>query len=82
MNDSVFEKLQKVIHEELGQPPEKVTLFSLLVEDLECDSLDTVELVMAIEDAFAIDIPDEDIAPFYTAKVGDLVAYIQGRLAA
>jgi acyl carrier protein len=59
----------------LGVEPEKVTLEASFVEDLGADSLDTVELVMAFEEEFGIEIPDEDAEQLQ--KVGDAVKYLQ-----
>jgi acyl carrier protein len=57
--------------------PEKVTNDASFVDDLGADSLDTVELVMAFEEEFTIDIPDEDAEQMHT--VGEAIAYIQKR---
>ena len=59
----------------MGVDPEKVTTEASFVDDLGADSLDTVELVMAFEEEFTIDIPDEDAEQMRT--VGDAVAYIE-----
>jgi len=57
---NIFEKVQSIVAEQLGVDVQKVTLEAKFSEDLGADSLDTVELVMAIEDKFDIEIPDED----------------------
>ncbi|HEU5209152.1 MAG TPA: acyl carrier protein [Longimicrobiales bacterium] len=68
-------KVKEIIINELGVEPEKVTLDASFVEDLGADSLDTVELVMAFEEEFGIEIPDEDAEKLQ--KVGDAVKYLQ-----
>ena len=75
MAENVADKVKEIIVNELGVEPEKVTPQASFVEDLGADSLDTVELVMAFEEAFEIDIPDEDTEKIRT--VGDAVTYIQ-----
>ena len=76
---SVFEDVKAVIVEVLGVDPEKVTLEASFREDLEADSLDLVELIMAFEDKFEEEIPDEDAQKITT--VGEAVAYVEKRLA-
>ncbi|CAN5719034.1 acyl carrier protein [soil metagenome] len=68
-------KVKDIIINELGVEAEKVTPEASFVEDLGADSLDTVELVMAFEEEFGIEIPDEDAEKLQT--VGDAIAYIQ-----
>lgn len=67
-------KVKDIIINELGVEPEKVTPEASFVEDLGADSLDTVELVMAFEEEFGIEIPDEDAEKLQT--VGDAINYI------
>jgi acyl carrier protein len=67
-------KVKDIIINELGVEAEKVTASASFVEDLGADSLDTVELVMAFEEEFGIEIPDEDAEKLQT--VGDAVNYI------
>jgi acyl carrier protein len=74
MADSTESKVREIIINELGVEPEKVTLEASFVEDLGADSLDTVELVMAFEEEFGIEIPDEDAEKLQT--VGDAVNYV------
>jgi len=74
MADSTESKVREIIINELGVEPEKVTLEASFVEDLGADSLDTVELVMAFEEEFGIEIPDEDAEKLQT--VGDAVKYV------
>lgn len=77
MADSAEDKVKEIIINELGVDPEKVTNDASFVEDLGADSLDTVELVMAFEEEFEIDIPDEDAEQMQT--VGDAVKYMKDR---
>jgi acyl carrier protein len=76
---SAFEDVKAIIVEVLGVDPEKVTLEASFREDLEADSLDQVELIMAFEDKFGGEISDEDAQQI--ATVGDAVAYIEKRMA-
>ena len=75
----VFEKVQKIISENLNVPLEKVTMDTHLVDDLGADSLDIVELIMALEEEFDIEIPDSDAEKVVT--VGDVVEYIKDHVA-
>lgn len=71
-----FDKIKEIIAEQLGvDDPETIALDTNLMKDLEADSLDAVEIIMAIEDTFDIEIPDEDAEKFQT--VGDLVRYVE-----
>lgn len=72
---SVIEKVKGIIVEQLGVEEEEVTMESSFIEDLGADSLDIVELVMALEEEFDIVIPDEDAEKIRT--VGEAVRYIQ-----
>ena len=71
---SVPEKVKTIIAEQLGVKPEEVTPEAKFIDDLGADSLDTVELVMALEEEFGIEIPDEEAEKLVT--VGDAVKYI------
>ena len=75
MADSIEDRVKEIIVNELGVEAEKVTLDASFVEDLGADSLDTVELVMAFEEEFGVDIPDEDAEQMRT--VGEAVAYLK-----
>lgn len=75
MADTAEARVKEIIVDELGVEADKVTLEASFVDDLGADSLDTVELVMAFEEEFGIDIPDEDAEQMRT--VGDAVSYIQ-----
>ena len=74
---AVQEKITEIIVEQLGVKPEEVTPEASFVDDLGADSLDTVELVVALEEEFGVEIPDEDAEKIQT--VGDAVKYIEER---
>ena len=78
MKDSIEARVKEIIVNELGVEAEKVTSEASFVEDLGADSLDTVELVMAFEEEFGIDIPDEDAEKMGT--VGEAIKYLQSNL--
>jgi acyl carrier protein len=73
-----FERVKDIIVEQLGVDPEKVTMEARFREDLEADSLDLVELIMAFEDEFGGEISDEEAQQIKT--VGQAVTYLQGRM--
>src|SRR4030095_15536269 len=75
MGKSVEEKVKEIIVEQLGVEEDDVTPAAKFIEDLGADSLDTVELVMALEEHFDIQIPDEDAEKI--ATVGDAIQYIK-----
>jgi acyl carrier protein len=75
MAASVNEKVKQIIVEQLGVDESEVTPTASFVDDLGADSLDTVELVMAFEEGFGIEIPDEDAEKIQT--VADAIAYIE-----
>lgn len=75
MAESTEERVREIIVNELGVESEKVNAEASFVEDLGADSLDTVELVMAFEEEFGIEIPDEDAENLQT--VGDAVRYLK-----
>ena len=76
--DNVEEKVKDIIVEELGVEREKLTPGASFMVDLGADSLDTVELVMAFEKEFDIDIPDEDAEKLRT--VGDAMNYLHQKI--
>ena len=73
--EEVFERVKKIIMEQLGTVEASVTMDASFLDDLEADSLDIVELVMALEEEFDIEIPDADAEKVVT--VGDVVEYIK-----
>jgi len=75
MADNIQEKVRDIIVEQLGVNPEQVTPEAKFIEDLGADSLDTVELVMAFEEEFGIDVPDEEAEKLQS--VGDVVRYVE-----
>jgi acyl carrier protein len=75
MVETTESRVKEIIINELGVESEKVTDDASFVEDLGADSLDTVELVMAFEEEFGIDIPDEDAEQMRT--VGDAISYLK-----
>ncbi|MFN2433546.1 MAG: acyl carrier protein [Gemmatimonadota bacterium] len=74
---SVEAKVKEIIVENLGVDQEKVTEEASFVEDLGADSLDTVELVMAFEEEFDVEIPDEDAERMRT--VGEAITYLKSK---
>jgi acyl carrier protein len=74
----VEEKVKEIISKQLGLDKSEVTPEASFVEDLGADSLDTVELVMAFEEAFNIEIPDEDAEKI--TKVKDAIEYIKNKV--
>ncbi|TDP55985.1 acyl carrier protein [Aminicella lysinilytica] len=69
-----FDKIRDIIVEQLSVDESMVTMDTNLMKDLEADSLDAVEIIMAIEEEFDIEIPDEEAEKFQL--VGDLVKYV------
>ena len=74
----IFDKIKEIIAEQLGVDGDVVTMETNLMKDLEADSLDAVEIIMAIEDEYDIEIPDEDAEKFQT--VTDIVKYVEDRI--
>lgn len=72
----VFEKIKKMIVDELGVSEDKVVLEARLSEDLGIDSIDAVEIVMFIEDEYEVQVSDEEA--FGLKTVQDLVTYVEG----
>ncbi len=76
----IEQKVIEIVCKQLNVPKEKVARSTSFVNDLGADSLDTVELVMEIEDSFDLSIPDEDAEKIQT--VGDAITYIEQKLSA
>jgi acyl carrier protein len=75
--DVIFEKVKKIVAEQLEIEPDKVTPEANFANDLNADSLDTVELVMALEEAFDVEIPDEAAEKITTVQA--VVDYINNK---
>ena len=75
MAKPVEERVKEIIVEQLGVEEDEVLPAAKFIEDLGADSLDTVELVMALEEEFDLEIPDEDAEKI--ATVGDAISYIK-----
>lgn len=71
----VFEKVKEIVVEQLGVEEDEVTLEASFIDDLGADSLDIVELIMALEEEFDLEIPDKEAEKIST--VGDAVEYIK-----
>ncbi|MFM7713513.1 MAG: acyl carrier protein, partial [Microcystis sp.] len=80
MSAEIFDRVKKVVVEQLEVEPEKVTPEASFANDLQADSLDVVELVMALEEEFDIEIPDEAAEQIDT--VGKAADYISGKVEA
>ncbi len=78
--DAIFEKVKAIIVDQLGVGETEVTIEASFIDDLGADSLDLVELVMALEEEFDLEVPDEDAEKLVT--VGDAVDYIKQNSAA
>ena len=74
----VFDKIREIIVEQLQVDEDEITLETNLMKDLSADSLDAVEIIMAIEEEFDLEIPDEEAEKFQL--VGDLVKYVDEKL--
>ena len=71
----MFEKIRSIISEKLGIDEEEITMESAFIEDLNADSLDIVELIMALEDELEMEIPDEEAETFVTEA--DIVKFMK-----
>ena len=74
----VFEKVKKIIAEELNIDAAKITMESNLVEDLEADSLSVMQTIMELEEEFGLTVEDEDVNNLRT--VGDIVKYCESKV--
>lgn len=71
----MFEKVVEIIREQLSVEDKKITMETSLMKDLEADSLDAVEIIMALEDEFGVEIPDTEAENF--KSIGDIVKFIE-----
>ena len=78
-SEEIFDKVKEIIVEQLGVADTSVTLEASFIDDLGADSLDIVELIMALEEEFDIEIPDADAEK--VVSVGDVVDYIKDHIA-
>lgn len=76
-NPTIEERVIKIVCDQMGATPDKVTRETSFINDLGADSLDTVELVMSFEDEFEVSIPDEDAETLQT--VGTAIDYISSK---
>ncbi|TMI73614.1 MAG: acyl carrier protein [Bacillati bacterium ANGP1] len=75
---SIFDRVKNIVVEQLGVAADEVSPGSSFVDDLGADSLDVVELVMALEEEFGVEIPDEDAEKI--ATVGEAVKYVEAHM--
>ena len=75
--EEIAERIKGIIVEQLGVGLEEVTPEASFIEDLGADSLDIVELIMALEEEYDMEIPDEDAEKIQTVQ--DVISYVQGR---
>lgn len=78
-SEEIFEKVKKIIVEQLGVSETSITMEASFIDDLGADSLDIVELIMALEEEFDMEIPDSDAEK--VATVSDVVEYIKSHVA-
>ncbi|HIU69878.1 MAG: acyl carrier protein [Clostridiales bacterium] len=71
----IFEKVRKILSEQLGVDEDSIQEDSLLAEDLGADSLDAIDIVMSVEDEFGLEVPDEVVESMST--VSDIVKFIE-----
>ncbi|MBC8215401.1 MAG: acyl carrier protein [Candidatus Marinimicrobia bacterium] len=74
---AAFDKVKDVVMDKLGVEESKITMEASFIDDLGADSLDTVELIMDLEEEFGIEIPDEDAEKLTT--VGAVIEYVEGK---
>ena len=78
MKRNIEEKVKEIAIDQLGVIPDTVVPTALFIEDLGADSLDAVELIMAFEEEFAVEIPDEEAETFKT--VGDVIKFLEEKV--
>ncbi len=74
----VFEKIQELLAEQMNIDKAKITRKSHIINDIKADSLDVVEMLIALEDEFEISVPDEDAKDLFV--IGDLADYVQQKI--
>lgn len=74
----LFEKVRDIIAEQLDAEAAEITMETSMMKDLDADSLDAVEIMMALEDEFGVTIPDEDAESF--KNIGDIVTYLEPKI--
>lgn len=74
----IFEKVKGIVAEQLDVEVEDIAMETSLMKDLDADSLDAVEIIMALEDEFDVEVPDEDAEAF--KNIGDIVNYIEEKI--
>ncbi|MEM7403007.1 MAG: acyl carrier protein [Myxococcota bacterium] len=75
MEENIAQKVKQIVADQLGILPEKIDLGAKFTDDLEMDSLDVVEMVLAFEEKFQVKIPDDEVKNIVT--VGEAIAYIE-----
>ncbi len=75
----IVEKVKDIVAEQLDVEVGDITMETSLMKDLDADSLDAVEIIMALEDEFDVEIPDEDAEAF--KNIGDIVNYVEEKIA-
>jgi acyl carrier protein len=78
MDASLQDRLRELVSSQLGVDLDEIVTDARILDDLGADSLDVVELVMALEEAFDIEVPDEDVEGMLT--IGDVESYVAGRI--
>ena len=76
--NTMFEKIKKILVEQLGVSEDKVTLEANIVEDLEADSLSVMQIIMELEEEFGLTVEDEDVNSLRT--VGEIVSYCESKV--
>lgn len=71
----MFNRVVEIIKDQLGVEDREITMETSLMKDLEADSLDAVEIIMALEDEFSVEIPDTEAEKF--SSIGDIVKFIE-----
>ena len=73
-----FERIRELLAEQLELDANDITMDSNIMDDFDADSLDVVDMIMALEDEYSIEVPDEDVENFRT--VGDVVRYVEDHI--